>query len=376
MAATKSDIDVVLVRPFEMQRYRPGALTDILLFFERRDVQLLERKAKTASFASNTIHHHSQIALQVLEFPVFKMLKPFLRSSSLTIDTARIYCGGTAEGFIGKLDLKGRGLKVETKLYPNTASYGDIVPNSLVISHSPEDLRKYLDMSLKALNVNQLEMWYLHGPDRTTPYEVTMKAVNDLYKEGKFKRFGISNYMSWEVAELVEICKANGYIQPTTYQGIYNAIHRTVEPELFPCLRNYGISFYAFNPLAGGFFTGRYHSISDKVEPGSRFDSSKALGQHYRNRYWTETYFNALNAVDTVVSKHGLTLAEVPLRWMAHHSLLKREYGDKVIIGASSLGHIKQNLVDLEKAPLPGDVVHALDEAWNAVKGSATHYYH
>lgn len=91
-------------------------------------------------------------------------------------------------------------------------------------------------------------MWYLHGPDRTTPYEDTLRAVNELYKEGKFKRFGISNYMScvspclsicvsagrltgtrrWEVAEMVGICKANGYIQPTAYQGIYNAIHRLV----------------------------------------------------------------------------------------------------------------------------------------------------
>ena len=140
-------------------------------------------------------------------------------------------------------------------------------------------------------------MWYLHGPDRGTPYEVTLKAVDELYKEGKFKRFGISNYMSWEVAEIVGICKANGYIQPTVYQGIYNAVHRSVvfyrsaqygnadnetsavEPELFPCLRKFGISFYEFNPLGGGFFTGRYHSMQDEVEPGSRFDPNKLQGK-------------------------------------------------------------------------------------------------
>ena len=161
-------------------------------------------------------------------------------------------------------------------------------------------------------------MWYLHGPDRTTPFEITMKAVDELYKEGKFKRFGISNYMScvtfrtsyslccsmftfvrhrhrsWEVAEIVGICKANGYIQPTAYQGIYNAMHRKIEPELFPCLRKFGISFYEFNPcespfslsppyenfiltslpflVGGGFFTGRYRSMQDNAEPGSRFD--------------------------------------------------------------------------------------------------------
>ncbi|KAJ3525988.1 hypothetical protein NM688_g8318 [Phlebia brevispora] len=292
------------------------------------------------------------------------------------IDTARVYCGGTAEGLIGKLDLKGRGIKVETKLYPNAIRFRGKKPDSEIISHTPEDLRKYLDISLKELNVDQLEMWYLHGPDRTTPYEVTLKTVNDLYKEGKFKRFGISNYMSWEVAEMVEICKANGYIQPTAYQGIYNAIHRKVEPELFPCLRKYGISFYAFNPLGGGFFTGRYHSINDTVEPGSRFDPNKNQGQNYRSRYWKDAYFKALESIEAVTSKHGLTLAEVALRWMTHHSLLKREYGDTIIIGASSLEHIKQNMIDLEKGPLPGDVVHVLDEAWLAVQTSATNYYH
>ena len=84
---------------------------------------------------------------------------------------------------------------------------------------------------------------------------------------------------SWEVAEIVGICKANGYIQPTAYQGIYNAIHRKVEPELFPCLRKYGIAFYEFNPLGGGFFTGRYSSMQDSAEPGSRFDPSKGQGK-------------------------------------------------------------------------------------------------
>ncbi len=93
-------------------------------------------------------------------------------------------------------------------------------------------------------------MWYLHGPDRTTPFADTLKAVYELHNEGKFKRFGISNYMAWEVAEMVYICRQNGYIQPTAYQGIYNAVHRKVEPELFPCLRKFGIAFYEFNPRA------------------------------------------------------------------------------------------------------------------------------
>lgn len=220
-------------------------------------------------------------------------------------------------------------------------------------------------------------MWYLHTPDRSTPYEVTMKAVNDLYKEGYFERFGISNFMAWEVAEIVTMCRANGWIQPTVYQGLYNAIHRGVEPELFPCLRKFGIAFYEYNPLGGGFFTGRYsaESVNKEVEAGSRFDPNRNQGQMYRQRYWNDHYFHALEIVKPVAEKHGLTLAEVALRWVSHHSMMKREFGDSVIIGASSTTHIEQNLLDLEKGPLPEEVLKALDDAWFSVKAFAMTYH-
>ncbi|KIM80846.1 hypothetical protein PILCRDRAFT_822134 [Piloderma croceum F 1598] len=282
------------------------------------------------------------------------------------VDAARTYCGGTCEEYLGKVDWKGRGLKMETKLVPRVAEG---------ITHSPEDLRKQLDISLRALKTDQLEMWYLHAPDRTTPYEVTLKAVDDLYREGKFKRFGISNYMAWEVAEIVGICKANGYIQPIAYQGIYNAIHRNVEPELFPCLRKFGISFYEFNPLCGGFFSGRYSSLDDTVEAGSRFDPKGVQGKNYRNRYWNEHYFKALASIEAVARVHNLTMAEIALRWVSHHGLMRREYGDAILIGASSTKHIEQNMIDLEKGPLPETVIKALDEAWMLVKPYASNYY-
>ncbi|KAJ7109183.1 Aldo/keto reductase [Mycena epipterygia] len=291
------------------------------------------------------------------------ILDKFRSHGHVEIDSARTYCGGTSEEYLGQIDWKEKGLLIETKLSPR-----------LGISHSPEDLRKHLTASLKALNAKTLEMWYLHAPDRSVPYEETLKGVNDLYQEGYFKRFGISNFASWEVAEIVGICKANGYIQPSAYQGIYNAIHRAVEPELFPCLRKFGISFYEFNPLAGGFFTGRYSSPDDKPEAGSRFDPERNQGKPPL-RYWNDQYFNALAAIRPVVEKHNLTMAEVALRWISHHSLMSRDHGDSVLIGASSLDHIEQNLIDLEKGPLPDEVLKALDEAWTTVKPFSTKYF-
>ncbi|KAF7345488.1 Aldo/keto reductase [Mycena venus] len=297
------------------------------------------------------------------------ILDVFLKHGHRELDTARVYAGGTCEEYLGKINWQEKGILMETKLYPAPGQ-------TITGTHSPEDLRKFLMMSLKALNTDKLEMWYLHGPDRSVPYEVTLKAVDELYREGYFKRFGISNYMAWEVAEIVGICKQNGYIQPTAYQGIYNAIHRGVEPELFPALRKFGIAFYEFNPLAGGFFTDRYTSMDEKSESGSRFDPERNQGRQYRNRYWKPAYFEALAAIRPVVAAHGLTMAEVALRWISHHSLLRREHGDAVLIGASSLAHIEQNLVDLEKGPLPDEVLAALEAAWDRVKPYASNYYH
>ncbi|EJD00802.1 Aldo/keto reductase [Fomitiporia mediterranea MF3/22] len=304
------------------------------------------------------------------------ILDVFQKHGHYEVDTARAYCGGTSEEYLGKINWQKRGLKMDTKLYPNVSNVRLQHHGRELISHKPEDLRKYLQIQLKALNTDKLEMWYLHGPDRTTPYEVTMKAVDELYREGYFKRFGISNYTSWEVAEIVTLCRERGYIQPTAYQGLYNAIHRGVEPELFPCMRKFGISFYEFNPLGGGFFTGRYTKPEDEVEPGARFDPNKGQGQNYRKRYWNEPHFKALEIIKNASDKAGLTIAEVALRWVSHHSLMKREHGDAILIGASSLEHIEQNLIYLEKGPLPDEVVKALDEAWMLVKPYASNYFH
>ncbi|KAK4699683.1 aflatoxin B1 aldehyde reductase, partial [Phenoliferia sp. Uapishka_3] len=316
-----------------------------------------------------------------------KMLNIFLKHGHNEVDTAYMYTNQTSEQYLGKIDYKKLGVVVDTKLYPNKAAG---------ITHSAADLRKYINIQLKALNSTCIDMWYLHAPDRSTPFEETFKAVDELYKEGLFKRFGISNYQSWEVAHIVGLCEKNGWIKPTAYQGLYNAVHRNVEAELFPCLRALGLSFYEFNPLGGGFFTGQY-SKDAPVEAGSRFDDAKQQGQNYRSRYWKvctfsrlshrnwaelslpfpqDEYFQALEIVKPVAEAHSLTLAEVALRWVSHHSLMKREFGDNVLIGASSNAHLEQNLIDLEKGPLPEDVVKVLDQAWEHVRPVATKYWH
>jgi aflatoxin B1 aldehyde reductase len=328
------------------------------------------------------------------------ILDVFQKYGHSEIDTAIVYGGGSSEQYLGQLHWQDRGLIMDTKFSPRTDL--GLGPN-VKTTHSPAHLRLALQKSLESLKVDKIDMWYLHAPERSTPYETTLREINNLHQEGFFRRFGISNYAAWEVAQICEICERNGWIKPSVYQGVYNALHRAVEPELFPCLRKYGVAFYAFNPLAGGYLTSRYTremlTKDDEIEKGSRFDPQRRQGQNYRRRYWNEKYFDALDILRPVslllilylgayvrkrlilsfwqvAQKHGLSEAECALRWITNHSLLKREFGDAIIIGASSAVQLEENLLNFEKGSLHEDVVKALDEGWTVVKGVCAQYFH
>ncbi|RYP79003.1 hypothetical protein DL769_003076 [Monosporascus sp. CRB-8-3] len=305
------------------------------------------------------------------------MLDLFQAHGHNEIDTARIYGAGTSEELLAKSNWEARGLVMDTKLYPSEGkNMGEL--SVVSYSHRPEDVRRGLMESLKALNAKKIDMWYLHGPDRKTPFEDTLREVDKLHREGYFSRLGISNYMSWEVTQICEICERNGWIKPSVYQGIYNALHRAIEPELIPCLRHYGIALYGFQPLAGGFLTSRYHRdmSNDEFESGSRFDPKRWQGNLHRGRYWNDFYLEALDIVRPTLQKHSITETEAAFAWLCYHSQMSKEKADKIIIGASNVKQLEQNLKALETGPLPEEVVQALDTAWLRVKAVVPKYFH
>lgn len=297
----------------------------------------------------------------------------FQRHGHNEIDTARIYGGGSSEEMIADLAWKERGLIVDTKLYPNAGGPAAFADG---YTHKPEDLRRGLTNSLKALQSEDVDIFYLHAPDRNTPFEETLREVNKLHQEGRFCRLGLSNFMAWEVAQISEICIKNDWVRPTVYQGVYHVLQRSIESELIPCLRKYGISLYGFQPLAGGLLTGRYQRNQTEFEEGSRFDPKILSGTIARGRYWNDAYFDALETVHSAALKHDLTDAELALRWLKYHSKLSQDLGDAIIVGASRVSHLESNLKDLEKGPLPEEVVQAVEEAWSLVKGAVPNYWH
>lgn len=224
----------------------------------------------------------------------------------------------------------------------------------------------------------------LRPQDRATPFAETLSAIDKLHRAGKFVRFGISNFTAFEVAEIVLTCKYNGWVRPTVCQAMYNAVTRGIEPELVPACRRYGLDLVVYNPLAGGLLSGKIRSADMQqqvaVPAEGRFSDTAASGRLYRDRYFRDATFRALQVVERAVEAAGLTMVETALRWVVHHSALKvagvGDGNDGVIIGVSGLEQLEGNLADLEKGPLPEEVVKALDEAWAINKADTAHYWH
>lgn len=261
---------------------------------------------------------------------------------------------------------KERGLSIATKWYPFNA--GD---------HKAEKVEEALNKSLSELGTDSIDIFYLHAADRSLPFQEPLRKIDELYRQGKFRTFAVSNFTAYELAEVVMLCKANGWVQPTLYQGMYNAITRSIDPELITACRRYGLDIVVYNPIAGGIFSGKYKSSETPAE-GRYSDTNARQGSAYRKRYFKDATFDALRVIEPVAQAEGLTLLEVAFRWLVHHSALNIKDGgnDGIIIGVSSQEQLEQNLRDLQKGPLPEKVVQALDEAWLIAKPTTANYWH
>ncbi|TQV95005.1 hypothetical protein V2A60_009917 [Cordyceps javanica] len=292
------------------------------------------------------------------------------------VDTARIYVDGAQEAFTREAKWKDRGFTLATKVeYPHKPG-----------ANNAKAVVESVEKSLKELGTDCVDILYLHCPDRGTPFAETLEALNGLHQAGKFVRLGLSNFAAHEVAEVALTCKYNGWVRPTVYQGMYNCITRHIEQELFVACRRYGLDVVVYNPLAGGLLSGKIRSKDAVPESGRFSDEAGPLGDRYRTRYFKDGVFRALQIAEEAVDKHGLTLIETALRWTVHHSGLRIAGGgdgggvgygnDGIILGVSSVEQLESNLDNIEKGPLPEDVVQALDKAWEAAKQEAAPYWH
>lgn len=182
------------------------------------------------------------------------------------------------------------------------------------------------------------------------PVKETLIGINELYKAGKFKRFGLSNFTPEQVAEVIRVAKDNDFVLPTVYQGNYNAAGRGAEKELIPLLRENNIAFYAYSPIAGGFLT---KTPEDIKEGKGRFSKDLGFfGPMYNSLYNTPAKLNFLAEFGKIANENGISQAELAYRWVTYHSELKPEKGDGIIIGSRSRSQLQETLAALKKGPL------------------------
>jgi len=275
------------------------------------------------------------------------------------IDTANVYNRGLAETIVGKT-LKGRRDKVilASKV---RGKMGD-GPDEEGLSRAA--MRKAIDASLQRLGTDYVDLYYLHLPDYATPIEETLETMEDLVRAGKVRFPAISNYAAWQVAETLWICEKRGYHPYFISQPMYNLIARGIEEEYLPFCQRFGVAVVPYNPLAGGLLTGK-HSRQSGPTPGTRFDGNKM----YQDRYWLDDDFAAVEELRSIAQDAGKTLVELAVQWLLAQPLV-----DSIILGASRVEQLEENLKAAEGPNLDKSVLKRCDTVWKRLRGITPKY--
>lgn len=287
-------------------------------------------------------------------------INTFLENGGEELDTAYVYNEGNCERLLGEvLPNIIRPYKIATKVNPRISGKLDA-----------DAAYKQVNESLERLKLDSVDTVFLHFPDPATPVESALSAMADLHDRGKFKELGLSNFPAWMVADVWHICDKHGWVKPTVFEGVYNPLTRKAEVELNDCLNVYGLRFYAYNPMCGGLLTGRYGKFEEAPMDG-RFTHRP----NYQGRYWKKSFFDAVNVIKTAADEVGITTIDATYRWLAYHSMLDVDRGDAILIGASKMNHLLQNMETVKAGPLPENMVNAFEMAWKITKGDSPEYF-
>ncbi len=290
-----------------------------------------------------------------------QMVTGFLNTGNSELDTAYVYNGGSTETILGEIlpSLQEGSYEIATKVHPRITGRLDC-----------ETIMMEFTESLKRMKRDSVDLLYFHFPDGKTPIDEALETMKELHEQGKIREWGLSNYPAWQVINIAYKCDKIGCPRPTVYQGMYNALCRNVEPELFPAVRSLGMRFYAFNPLAGGLLTGKHQHFEDTPQPG-RF----ARLESYRKRYWKQSYFDAITAIKEACEKENIPMVEAAYRWLVNHSCMDASLGDGILLGASRLEQMTQNMEAASKGVLPQSILDAMDAAWEIAKPDSPAYF-
>jgi aryl-alcohol dehydrogenase-like predicted oxidoreductase len=259
------------------------------------------------------------------------MIEDFLTAGGTGIDTANGYAGGRSETMLGELLNDHRDQVVlATKVGIPHPDADDAAPLSV------DGIRRCVAGSLHRLGTDHVDLLYLHQPDRSTPIAHTLDALQDLLTAGLIRAWGASNYAAWQIAELRYTAADLGVPDPVIAQQVYNIVATRLDDEYAEYAHTTGLPTVVYNPLAGGLLTGKH---TPEESPGTGRFGATRIGTMYRDRYWNDTAFTAVQALQTLAQDAGVPAAKLALRWA-----IGRPVVNAVLIGGSRPENIRTNL--------------------------------
>ena len=273
-------------------------------------------------------------------------------------DTANVYTQGASETLLGQA-LKGR--RKQVVLASKVGMTGPEVSAERRLSK--EAMLQGIDDSLRRLQTDYLDIYYLHRPDYSVPIEETLETMDQLVKQGKVRYPACSNYASWQITRMAWLADKTGYRPVRLAQQMHNLLARGLEQEYLPMAQEFGVSTVVYNPLAGGLLTGKHQR--ERPIAGTRFDGNSM----YLDRYWHPAYFDAVDQVAGIAERAGRSMIDLSINWLLHHTAT-----DCVILGASKIEQLEQNLDLFDRPPLDGETVAALDTVWRNLRGVTPKY--
>ena len=249
---------------------------------------------------------------------------------------------GSAEENFGHILKKGLGLYRDELIISTKAGY-DMWPGPYGNWGSRKYLMASLDQSLKRMGVEYVDIFYSHRPDPQTPIEETMGALADIVRQGKALYVGISNYNAEQTQKALAVLHEQ-HVPCLIHQARYSMLDRWTEPALLPLLQDKGVGMIAFSPLAQGMLTDKY---LQGIPESSR--AAKSTG-HLQREQVTEEKIIKIRQLNELALQRGQTLAEMALAW-----LLKDERVTSVLVGASSVGQLMDNLKSLQNLSFSAD---------------------
>jgi aryl-alcohol dehydrogenase-like predicted oxidoreductase len=274
------------------------------------------------------------------------------------IDTADVYPVPPAPETAGRTEeIVGRWLKGQRDRYVlATKCRMKVGPGPNDEGLSRRHIIQAVDDSLRRLQTDYIDLYQPHSFDAETPIEETLRALDDLVGQGKIRYLGCSNYPAWQLALALGVSAAHDWARFDCVQPRYNLLYRDIEGELLPLCRDQGVGVIAYNPLAGGFLTGKYQSL--EAPPQKTRFSLGNTGDLYRERYWQQAQLEAVQQLQQFFQPRGKALIQVAIAWV-----LAQPGITSAIVGASKPDQLDGSLGAVNLT-LDADEKDACNRAW------------